>query len=185
MSSILGRLEAGKGLEYLLQAFAQQQDHQATLLIVGDGSLRQTLEQQAITLGIAERTRFAGYVPTAEAWRYFALAYVGVLPSVTTAMVKERWGLVVNEAFNQGVPMIGTTSVGAAAGGLLRHGVTGFVVPERDATALSAAMRCILSDSELRNRLGRQSAAEITQWDNERMVGGFRAAIDAVVIRRK
>jgi hypothetical protein len=76
--------------------------------------------------------RFAGYVPSRETRPYYALADLFVLPSITTASFKEPWGLVVNEAFNQGVPVIASDAVGAAAGGLVQSGVNGLIVPERD-----------------------------------------------------
>ena len=64
-----------------------------------------------------------------------------MLPSITTALDKEPWGLVVNEAMHAGLPVVATDAVGAAAGGLVRDGENGFVVPERDADALAAAVR--------------------------------------------
>ena len=130
------------------------------------------------------RVRFAGYVPPEQAVAYYALAWVFVLPSVTTPVFKEPWGLVVNEAFNQGLPVIATDAVGAAAGGLVRDGVTGFVVPERDAAALAAALRRVLGDRALRDALGARAREVVAGWDNERMVRGFRDAIDHVTSAR-
>ena len=48
---------------------------------------------------------------------------------IPTRDFREPWGLVVNEAFNQGVPVIATDAVGAVAGGLIEHERTGLVVP--------------------------------------------------------
>ena len=86
--------------------------------------------------------------------------------------------MVVNEAFNQGVPVIATDAVGAAAGGLVQDGVNGFIVPERDSMALAQALQCILDDPDLRERLSQNARQIIAGWDNERMVMGFRQAID-------
>jgi glycosyltransferase involved in cell wall biosynthesis len=60
----------------------------------------------------------------------------------------------VNEAFDQGVAVIATTAVGAAAGGLVRNEETGLVVPPNDADALARAIRRLHDDPELRRRLG-------------------------------
>jgi len=92
---------------------------------------------------------------------------------------------VVNEAFNQGVPVIATEAVGAAAGGLVRDGLTGLVVPERDPRALAAAVARLLADRPLRDALGARAREAVAGWDNERMVRGFRDAIDAVTMRRE
>ena len=53
------------------------------------------------------------------------------------ATFREPWGLVVNEAMNRGLPVIATDAVGAAAGGLVRDGHNGLVVPAGDAGALA------------------------------------------------
>jgi glycosyltransferase involved in cell wall biosynthesis len=77
-----------------------------------------------------------------------------VVPSVPTRDFLEPWGLVVNEAFDQGVPVIATTAVGAAAGGLVRHERTGLIVPPGDPGALAAALTRLHGDPALRTRLG-------------------------------
>src|SRR5919202_700716 len=55
---------------------------------------------------------------------------------------------------NQRVPIIATDAVGAAAGGLVRDGRNGLVVPAGDADALATALRTLHGDPELRARLG-------------------------------
>ena len=111
------------------------------------------------------------------------LADLFVLPSVTMPTGKEPWGLVVNEAMNQGLPVIATEAVGAAAGGLVQPGVNGFIVPERDSEALAQAMRRILGDENLRRQMSHNARQIVTGWDNQRMVKGFEEAIDYAVRR--
>lgn len=53
----------------------------AVLLIVGDGPERAALEQQAQSLGVADRVIFVGAVPPAEVPRYYALGDVFVSAS--------------------------------------------------------------------------------------------------------
>lgn len=85
-------------------------------------------------------------------------AYAGsdvvVVPSVPVRDFLEPWGLVVNEAFARGVPVVASTAVGAVAGGLVRDGQTGLVVPSGDPGALAAAIRRLRADPGLRARLG-------------------------------
>ena len=176
----LGRLEEAKGLSYLIDAFASLEDAGAVLVLAGDGAAGEALREQARRRGIASRVRFPGYVPPEQAVAYYALAWVFVLPSVTTPVFKEPWGLVVNEAFNQGLPVIATDAVGAAAGGLVADGLSGLVVPERDTTTLAAALQRVLADRALRDRLGARAREAVAAWDNERMIRGFREAIDHV-----
>jgi len=176
----LGRLEKVKGLPYLLKAFASLQRNDAVLVLAGTGSERSRLEQLAQEEGIADRVRFPGYVAPEETVPFYAIAWVYVLPSITLPEGKELWGLVVNEAFNQGVPVIATDAVGAATGGLVQNGVSGFVVPERSNAALAQALQRILDNPDLRERLGQNARQTIASWDNERMVMGFRQAIEYV-----
>jgi glycosyltransferase involved in cell wall biosynthesis len=173
----LGRLEEIKGLPYLVKAFKSLQGNDAILLLVGTGSQRAYLEQFIREQMLVDRVRFVDYVPPEKTVLYYALAWVYVLPSITTPVFKEPWGLVVNEAFNQSVPVIATDAVGAAAGGLVQDGINGFVVPEQNSKALAQVLRCILDDPGLRERLGRNAQRIIAGWDNERMVKGFREAI--------
>ena len=181
----LGRLEEVKGLSYLLKAFALLNANNTTLVIIGDGSLREPLTGLARELGISANVRFAGYAAPEEALNYYAIADVFVLPSVTTPNGKETWGLVVNEAMNQGVPVIATDAVGAAAGGLVQNGVNGFVVAERDSKALAEAIQRIINDDELRLEMSRNARRIIAGWDNERMVQGFQQAIAYALNKRK
>jgi glycosyltransferase involved in cell wall biosynthesis len=176
----LGRLEQGKGLTYLLEAFASLAQDDAVLVLAGTGSEGPYLEQLAREKGLAERVRFPGYIPTEKTIHYYAIAWVYVLPSVTTATFKEPWGLVVNEAFNQGLPVIATDAVGAAAGGLVQDGVNGLIVPERDSHALAGAISRILDDPDLRKNMAQNAQKTIAKWDNEEMVKGFREAIQFV-----
>jgi len=180
----LGRLEAIKGVEYLIKAFARLSLEDAVLVLAGDGSLYKSLTALAQKLGIQTKTRFAGYVSPEDVQLYYAVADVFVLPSITMPTGKETWGLVVNEAMNQGLPVIATEAVGAAAGGLVQSGVNGFVVPERDSVALAQAIERILTDVKLREEMGRNARRIIAGWDNEQMVKGFQEAIAYALYRR-
>jgi glycosyltransferase involved in cell wall biosynthesis len=183
----VGRLEEGKGLDYLLDSFAavSRSVDDVVLVIAGDGSLRESLENRAHEQGIAHRVRFVRHVPVHETVKLYAIAYTYVLPSVTTPTFKEPWGLVVNEAFGQGVPVIATDAVGAAVGGLLRDGENGIVVPERDVAALAGAMLRLLRDAELRSRMSKAASELIATWTQERMAQGFIDAIRFVLRRSR
>jgi glycosyltransferase involved in cell wall biosynthesis len=181
----LGRLEEIKGLDYLIRAFARLSLDDAVLVLAGDGSLSKSLMALAQELGIQTKTRFAGYVSPEDAQLYYAVADVFILPSVTMPTGKETWGLVVNEAMNQGLPLIATEAVGAAAGGLVRSGVNGFVVPERDSVALAQAIKRILTDTRLHAEMSQNARRIIAGWDNEQMVKGFQEAIAYAFSQRR
>jgi glycosyltransferase involved in cell wall biosynthesis len=177
----MGRLVPEKGLVYLIEAFAALKRKDVVLVLAGEGSERSTLERLVQEREIGRSVLFAGYVPPEQALCFYALSWVFILPSITTQLFKEPWGQVVNEAMNQGVPVIATDAVGAVAGGLVQDGINGFVVPERDSKSLAASMIRILDDAELRHRFGQNAKQTIASWTNERMVLGFRQAIDYVL----
>ena len=117
-------------------------DGEGTLVLAGEGPLE---VPGAISRGRRE---------AADLRNLYAGSDVVVIPSVPTRDFLEPWGLVVNEAFHQGVPVIATDAVGAAAGGLVRHERTGLVVPAGDPDALRAALHRLRDDPALRARLG-------------------------------
>jgi glycosyltransferase involved in cell wall biosynthesis len=179
----VGRLENGKGLEYLLEGFKLVNNNKIKLIFVGKGSLLDELKFRAKLEGIIEDILFAGYVSPKETVYYYSIADVLILPSITTATTKETWGLVINEAFNQGVPVIATDAVGAAAGGLVKDGINGYIIPEKDSRALSVALEKILNNPELRKDMSSNAKSIIKDWNNEMMVLGFRRAIEYVLTK--
>src|SRR6185437_1866150 len=104
----LGRLEANKGVRHLVDAFQALSARNAVLVIAGEGSERASLREQVRNLEIEKKVRFVDYVSPEDTPPYYALATVFVLPSITTSVSKELWGLVVNEAMNQGCPVVVT-----------------------------------------------------------------------------
>lgn len=163
----LGRIEPEKGLHHLIRAFAQIADPQASLVLTGTGSDTPQLKELIASLGIAAQVRWPGYIPPSQTPPFYAAAWVFVLPSVTTRRDKETWGLVVNEAFNQALPVIATDAVGAASGGLIENGINGLIVPEGDHRALAGALTTILASAQLRDSMGAAARQKIASWDQE------------------
>ena len=116
----------------------------------------------------------------AQLRNFYAGSDVVVVPSIPTRDFLEPWGLVVNEAFDQGVPVIATDAVGAAAGGLVRHERTGLVVPAGDAGALAAALRRVHGDPALRARLGTAAREAVRAHSHAAWAAGMSAALGAV-----
>jgi glycosyltransferase involved in cell wall biosynthesis len=110
----------------------------------------------------------------------YAGSDVVVLPSIPSRDFLEPWGLVVNEAFHQGVPVIATDAVGAAAGGLVQHERTGLVVPAGDAQALRAALHRLHGDAALRATLGANARRAVAAYTHEAWADGMSRALTAV-----
>jgi glycosyltransferase involved in cell wall biosynthesis len=107
----------------------------------------------------------------------YARAGVVVIPSIATRHFLEPWGLVANEAMNQRVPIIATDAVGAAAGGLVRDGHNGLVVPAGDVDALAGALRTLHGDRELRSRLGANGARDVAAYTHAAWADAFAQAL--------
>jgi glycosyltransferase involved in cell wall biosynthesis len=170
-----GRLEREKGVAVLLRAWCAPGPPHApldALVMCGDGPFR----ARAAAAGALVR----GALRPAELRNSYAGSDVVVVPSIPTPDFLEPWGLVVNEAFHQGVPVIATDAVGAAAGGLVRHEQTGLVVPAGDAAALAAALCRLRDDGALRVRLGEAAHAAVAEHTHEAWADGMSQALRAV-----
>ncbi len=146
----IGRIVHSKGLSYLLEAlpYIRQRCRSVKLLIVGDGSLKDDLREQAGRLRIADRVIFAGRrrdIPD-----LLSRIDVFVLPSV-----KEGLPNAILEAMAMGKPIVATNVGGIPE--VLKHGVSGFIVPPRDIESLSRAVVSLLDDRNLAKRLGHES----------------------------
>lgn len=185
VACFVGRLEPEKGLETLVRALAASRVEQQ-LLVVGSGGFEDELRRLVRELALDDgRVRFAGYVEQRALVDYLAVCDYLVLPSVTTSRFREPWGLVANEAMNAALPVVATEAVGAVAGGLVVHDVTGLVVPERDEEALAAALDALAQDEALRRRLGASASARVLRWSFDAAAAGFASAIESAIARRE
>jgi glycosyltransferase involved in cell wall biosynthesis len=80
--------------------------------------------------------------------------------------------------------VIATDAVGAVAGGLLRDGVNGLVVPEANAVALARALEAIGKDGETRRRMAAEAKRSIAAWSHEAQSAGFARALQFVLKSR-
>jgi glycosyltransferase involved in cell wall biosynthesis len=78
---------------------------------------------------------------------------------------------------HQGLPIIATDAVGAAAGGLVRHERNGLVVPARDEAALAAALRRLHEEPALRERMGLQGRRDAAAFHFEAWADGMARAL--------
>ncbi|MCX6387066.1 MAG: glycosyltransferase family 4 protein [Solirubrobacterales bacterium] len=170
----VGRLVKEKGIDVLVAAWGRSQEDSAhsALIVVGEGPQRDRVSD---TPGIAA----VGQLTAEKVRGLFASSDVLVLPSIATLTFKEPWGLVVNEAMNQALPVIVTDAVGAAAGGLVRDGVNGLIVPAGDSRALAAAINRLRDDRSLANKLGAQGRLDVASYTYGAWADGFTAALVA------
>jgi glycosyltransferase involved in cell wall biosynthesis len=126
-----------------------------------------------------------GAVAPIELRNLYAACDVLVVPSIVTATFREPWGLVVNEAMNRGLPVISSDAVGAAAGGLVRDGHNGLVVPAGDIDALAVALRRLAGDPALRARLGEAGARDVGAYTYDAWAKGFSSALASLGLSQR
>jgi glycosyltransferase involved in cell wall biosynthesis len=182
----VGRLVEMKGAEVLLDAFARLAPRHAgvTLVMIGDGELRRSLEARAGSLGLGERVRFLGARPRAEVLAWMRRAMMLVLPSVQTGSGRrEGLGMVSLEAAATGVAVIGSRTGGLPES--LVDGETGFLTAERDVEGLAKRIGALLDDAGLRGRLGAAGRARVERdFDLGRQTGLLEGMYDAVLAAR-
>ncbi len=155
----LGRLHENKAFDVLLEAISRVPN--VYLWIAGEGPLRKDLEKLAENLAVKPRVRFLGWREDAAA--LLASADIFVCPSR-----HEPLGNVVIEAWAQGVAVVAADSYGP--GTLIEHRESGILVPVDDAGTMGRAIRNLLEDNHLRDRIARQGYEVYAENFTEKMV---------------
>ncbi len=143
----VGTLQPRKGLSFLLEALAALRDHPArpTLVCAGRrGWMSAPILRKVEDLRLEERVRFLDYVPHEQLPALYSKARMLVLPSLY-----EGFGFTPLESMAAGTPVICSR-----AGSLPEVvGDAALTVPPADAAALAAAIRRILAERDLRQKL--------------------------------
>jgi glycosyltransferase involved in cell wall biosynthesis len=170
-----GFLHPVKALDQLITAFAavRAQRPGAQLLLIGGAEshsvpsgaahqLLRHLEQVAAACGVRDQVHFTGYLPAAEVSRLLQAADAAAFP-FNSGVTRKSGSLLA--ALAAGVPVVATAPVGqfrgpTEAGGML-------LVPPRDTAALTDALRRVLSDRALVDRLtvAARALAATQSWD--------------------
>lgn len=173
----VGRLWWGKGLGYLLDAFASLQRRvpfDVSLLLVGDGPDEDALKQRCDGEAIANVV-FAGFQQRTELPRFLAAADVFVFPTLG-----DPYGLVVDEAMASSLPVISTSAAGEI-GERIEDGIHGFIVPAADANPLMHAMERMALDEGLRKRMGQVGAERMKDSSPNQWAIDFEHAIEWIL----
>ncbi len=178
-----GRPMREKGLGVLIEAWSDSglRAPSAALVLVGVGSSPPWIPAGG---AVGNEVAFVNPLPPAQLRDMYAAADVLVVPSIATRTFREPWGLVVNEAMNRKLPVIASDAVGAVAGGLVRDGRNGLVVPAGDAGALAGAMRRLAGDEQLRTRLGVAGERDVRAYTHDAWAHGFVRALDSLGLSR-
>ena len=150
--SMVARFEDRKGHKYAVEAFKKVIEGNPSfadikLVLIGDGPMLSDIKQLVASERLENNVRFMGH-------RNDYIDYVvSSLFLINPSIGYEDLPYIILEAMALGVPVIGTDIAGIPEE--IEDGVTGIVVPPKDAEALGQAISKMLSDSEGRMRMGR------------------------------
>ena len=176
---IVGRLVPIKNHRLFLEAaqLVLREMPSAQFVVVGDGELRQALEEQARALGIREHVRFTRWLAPMEQ----------VYPAFDVlALTSRNEGTPVTliEAMACGVPVVATRVGGVPD--LLDHGRYGTLVPPGDAAAFAAALVSTLRDAaSAREKAALARGHVVTKYDIGRLVNDLEAVYRDVLAGRQ
>lgn len=153
---IVGNLLAGKGHELVLKAFSRLKDSHPGLQcsVIGEGADRDRFVALAANLGISDRVHFLGRRRRSEVAEAMRSCTVFALPSRY-----EGLGCVYLEAMATGKPVIACRGQGIEE--IIHHGSNGWLIPVDGLEELVSGLQVLLSDAELRRRIGQTARQTI------------------------
>jgi len=159
----VSRLESIKGMDLVVPAFAEvlKRFPEVRLLVVGDGSLRATMEQQAAELGCADRITWVGRQPQEELNKWYGQMDIVLMPSRS-----EGFGLTAIEAMANGCVMVASNVGGLPE--VVRDGVCGLLHRTEDVKDMADKICTLLDDAALYDRLRTQALCEVKKYSFQR-----------------
>lgn len=168
---MLSRHDPVKGIDLAIRVIAQLGEGYR-LVVVGDGAERPNLEALVTELGVNDRVELRGWDDRAR--HLLGTFDVYLLPSRL-----EAFPITVMEAMQAGVPVV-ATEVGSVREAV-EDGVTGYVVPVGDVAAMVAAIEQLANDPELRESMGKESAAiGLERFDAKVAVAAWEDLFDQI-----
>lgn len=160
---VVGRMEPGRGIEALVDAFARTvgQNSDWALVLAGEGTLRAALRAQCERLGVSARVRWIGRPGEEELPGLLGTATALLVPALDDDVASQK----IRRAMACGTPVL--VSDVDRLRGTVEHEETGLVVPPGDREAWKEAIARLASDPARRARWGRtarERAVEEMTW---------------------
>lgn len=160
----IARLVEKKGVEYGIRAVAKLAKVKQNIEynIIGDGPLKENLQQLIDELDAADTVKLLGWKQQRELIEILNQAHIMLAPSVTSKD-GDREGIPVTlmEAMAMGLPILSTQHSGIPE--LVKNGESGFLVPERDAEALTQKLAYLLDRPEMWPDMGRAGRTHVEE----------------------
>jgi len=165
-----GFLGGQKNQAALIRAFAQCRSREGWVLnVLGDGPDMQKLQDLAEELGLAHVVRFHGYVRDVREW--LAASQIFAFTSLTEGFPNS-----LAEAMASGCACVAyDCPVGPAD--LIEENENGLLVPCDAESAFAESLERLMSDGNLRARLGKSAIKSMERFDHRRIVSELRALL--------
>ena len=171
----IGRLEAVKGFDMLLRAFAQiaQQHPGWSLMIIGDGSEREQLQELAAALHISDRVSWEGAVKEPEKELHRSDLFV-------LSSRYEGFPMALLEAMACGLPVV-SFDCPSGPRAIIHDGEDGLLVPPNEIGGLAAAISRLMSSEDERKRLGEHATHVVERFGLEKIADMWNAVFEQAV----
>lgn len=159
---VVSRLETIKGMDLVVPAFAEvlKRHPNTRLIVVGDGSLRSTMEQQTIELGCTEHILWAGRQPQEELNNWYSQMNIVLMPSRS-----EGFGLTAIEAMSNGCVVVASNVGGLPE--VVRDGECGLLHRSENITDIHKKVSSLIGDNTTYNRLRNKALTEVEKYSFE------------------
>jgi len=174
----MGRLVRQKGFDLLLQAFSQVAGRHPewALTILGEGPLKNSLQNQVEECHLLERVHFAG--SRRDPFPALRAADLFVFSSRS-----EAFGMALAEAMACGLPVV-SFDCPFGPRDIIRDGVDGILVPPGDVSALAAALHRLMGDDQERARLAARAPEVVKRFSRERIMSQWQELFDRLLTRQ-
>jgi colanic acid/amylovoran biosynthesis glycosyltransferase len=159
-----GRLVEKKGIEYAIHAIAKLSCSHQNLEynIIGDGPLKEHFQKLIAELNIGHIVNLVGWKQQQEIIEILNNSQIFIAPSITAADGNQDAPVnTLKEAMAMGLPVISTFHGGIPE--LVQDGISGFLVPERDADAIAEKLDYLISHPEIWEKMGRAGRARVEE----------------------
>ncbi len=173
-----GRLDGDKCVDVIIRAIPRVLERvDAHFIVGGEGKNRRSLEELVQRLGVANSVSFVGFLPDQEYPRLFSLASTFAIASPA-----ELQSVVTLEAMASGLPIVAANA--AALPELVRDGENGLLFTPGDSNALGNALVLILTNAEMRTKLGVDSRRMALDHDLEMSLDRYEQTYAMTVAAR-
>lgn len=150
--SCVANLRIVKGHVFLIDALSALRELDFSALMIGEGTLKDTLIKYSIDKGLKDKIHFLGYMPDIP-------ELLAITDIFTLSSLSEGMPVSIMEAMASGLPVVAADVGGVSE--LVVDGETGFLVPPRNPSLLAEKIKILIDNKTLRKTMGIKGQARV------------------------